>query len=123
MLKLVDDNYTYEKVFKLEDETEDKCPVFVLRKLSANKKNTIDDQVTSSDGKTNSISFKGGTARRLKIDASLVSWRNVFDNAGEPVECTPENKGKLPVEVQEWLENEIDGTNKLSGMGETERKN
>ena len=123
MLKLVDDNYTYEKKYKLDDEPEDKWPIFVLRKLSASQKNNIDDQVTSTDGKTNGISFKGGTARRLKIDATLVDWKNVFDNEGKPVDCTPENKGKLPVNVQDWLEIEIDGDSKVKGLGAEETKN
>ena len=129
MLKLISGELTYEEVYKLEDESEDKWPVFTLSRLSAAQVNNIDDQVTrakASKGSANNapdVHFLGGTARRLKIEVALKDWKNVQDEAGVDAKCTNVTKGQLPAEIQTWLEEKIDDANKLKGIGEDERKN
>lgn len=121
MLKLIDDKDTYEITHKLEDESEDKHPVFTMRKLTANQVNQIDDQLTKT-GEGTTMHYLGGTSRRLKIESAVVDWRNVFDESGNPAPCNNANKGKLPASVQSWLEDDIDEVNKLRGTGREERK-
>jgi hypothetical protein len=128
VLKLVSDA-TYELAYKQEGEPEDKWPVFVLRKLSAAAVNRIDDQTmrlrqeTGKRGENPDMHVLAGTARKLKIDEAVRDWRNVVDENENPVPCTSVNKERLPAEVQSWIETEIDGTNKVKGMPEDERKN
>ena len=123
MLKLIKDDVTYEISFKLENEPEDKWPVFIMRKLSSAKVNSINDQITRTEKGSTAMCFLGGKSSALKVDAALVNWRNVFDADGNPVPCTSENKGQLPAEIQSFLEENIDNENRLKGLGEKERKN
>lgn len=46
--------------------------------------------------------------RQIKVDQCVVSWDGVEDDAGSPVPCTPEAKGKLPVGVIVWIVKEVD---------------
>jgi len=125
MLKLVRSNgATYEEKYTLDDETEDKWPVFELRKLSSEQVNAIDDQNARAD-KSAQMRFLTGTTRRLKIDAAVVSWKNVCDEDGTDVACTSKNKEALPAKVQAWLEEHINEKNGLdkTSVGEADRKN
>ena len=122
MLKLISEDETYEKVWKLDDEPEDKWPAFILRKLTSAKVNSIDDQITKT-AKGATIVYLGGTQRRLRIDAALVDWRNVFGSDSNPVPCNSTNKEKLPAEIQGWLEEDIEEVNRLRGLTAEERKN
>lgn len=122
MLKLSTKEITYERKWELEDEPEDLWPVFVLRKLTSLQVEAIDDQVTVATGKA-IVSFKGGTARRLKLDAALVDWRNVQDENGNVLPFTSAMRKLLPTEIQLWLVDVIDDMNGLKGMEEKERKN
>ncbi len=128
MLKLISDSDTYEAIYD-HGGPEEERPIFTLRRLSGDKVNTIDDQTTrvradrSTDGKQPEVLVKSGTSRRLKIEASIVDWKNIQEGDGTPAECTKDNIGKLPAEVQTWLEDEIEKKNCLKGLGEEERKN
>lgn len=129
MLRLISGNVTYEEAYPEEGVAENDRTVFVLRKLSAKQVNEIDDQVTKvtqpkgSAKNDATVQVLGGTARRLKIEAGLVDWRNMQDEDGTEAACNSANKEKLPAEVQAWLEEKIDGANRLKGMEETEIKN
>lgn len=123
-MKLIGEG-TYERVWKVPDDPPEKHPVFILRKLTAGEVNQMDDQITVLTGqsKETKLSLLVGTARRLKIQLALMSWRNVELEDGQDASCTNENKEKLPADVQAWLENDIDEMNALKGVSESERKN
>ncbi len=126
MLKLVskDKLPTYDKVWELNDEGQENWPVFSLRKLNGEEVDKIDDQLTrTGGGKSTKMYYLGGTARTMKINAALVDWKNVFNEEGQPLPCTDENKGKLPADIRAWLEDDIDEVNRLKGIPEGERKN
>ncbi len=123
MLKLVSDTDTYELVYSLKDEPEEKFPVFVLKKLSGQEVNNIQDKLTITEPGSTKMAFLSGTSTRLKIDKALVDWKNVFDKDGQPVPCTKDSKEKLPSSVQSFLEENINKVNKLAGYREEERKN
>jgi len=121
-MKLVSEGATYEKKYKLEDQPEDKWPVFILKRLSADEVNRIDDQSTSM-GKKNAIQYLAGTVRRLKVDTALVDWRNIEEEDGSAAPCTSQNKAKLPASIQSWLEEDINETNKIkTGLEDAELK-
>lgn len=125
MIKLVREDDTYEVEYPQEDVEKDKAVVFILRKLSAGKWNQIQDSIVLTQGSGRgggSLKYLGGTATRMKIDYCLVNWRNVTDESGSLVNCTSENKLKLPQDVQGWIEERIDEDNYLKGIEGEERK-
>ena len=125
MIKLVREDDTYEVEYPQDNVEKDKAVVFVLRKLSAGKWNQIQDSIVLTHGTGrggSSMKYLGGTATRMKIDYCLVNWRNVTDETGAPVNCTSENKLKLPQDVQGWLEERIDEDNYLKGVSREEEK-
>ena len=122
-MKLVSDEVTYE--LKFNDPSEEdvtKHPVFVMRKLSASRVNSINDRTMRME-KGNKMTFLGGTSNKMKIDMAMVDWRNVQDEAGADVKCSSANKEKIPADVQAFLLDDINKTNKLEGYEESERKN
>ena len=124
MLKLVSKSDTYERVYHMSGVSEEELPVFVIKKLSAGEVNSIQDQLTSTGGKGDTkMYFLAGTSARLKVRYALVDWRNVVGEDEQPINCTDENKVKIPANVQAWLEDIIDTDNGLKGISETERKN
>lgn len=125
MLTLISNDVTYEKKWKLDDEPEDKWPIFTLRKLSSGQVNAIDDATTITAKKGARIQFLGGTARRLKIDVAVVDWKHVIDQDGSEAKCTTKTKEELPAEIQSWLEEDINKVNRLDtrGLEDDERKN
>lgn len=123
MLKLVSDADTYELVYPISDEPEEKYPVFTLKKLSGKEVNDIMDKLTVTEPGSAKMAFLSGTSTRLKIRKALVDWKNVFDSDGKPVPCTKDNKDRLPSDVQSFLEDNINEVNRLAGYREEERKN
>ena len=125
-IKLVREDDTYEVEYPQEDVEKDKTVVFILRKLSAGKWNQIQDNIILTHGTGRggggSLKYLSGTATRMKIDYCLVNWRNVVDDSGNPVNCTAENKLKLPQDVQGWIEERIDEDNYLKGVSEEDKK-
>ena len=123
MLKLVGSE-TYDLVYKIAGEKEDECPVFKLKKLSSGNMNDIDDQLTTMSREAGgNITLLVGTQRKLKIKYALVSWVNVADSKGKVSGCTDEAKELLPIEVQDFLEKNIDDVNAIKGVGIKETKN
>ena len=124
-IKIVDKADTYELVYKEDGVPDDKCSVFILRKLSAKDVNDITDQVTATDGtgKDAKFRFLGGTSTRMKIQKAVVGWRNVTDGNGKEVPCIGDMKDLLPADIQTWLSDHIDEVNGLKGIPEEERKN
>ena len=118
-IKLVREDDTYEVEYPQEGIEGDKAVVFILRKLPAGKWNDIQDSIVLTQGSGrggSSLKYLGGTATRKKIDYCLVNWKNVTDDSGTPVNCTSENKLKLPQDIQGWLEERIDEDNYLKGI-------
>lgn len=113
---------TYERVYIEKGVDSDKCPVFLLKRISLGEKMAIDD--ASFYSTDTGIVFKAGAMNKLKIKYGLADWKNIFNEKDEPIPCNDENKEKLPMEVSAWLLAEID---KLNGIGqvivEQERKN
>ena len=123
MIKLIDSNETYELPYPVEGEEEGTQTIFIMKKLSGRQKNRIDDQLTrTGGGKSTTMHYLGGTAREMKIDYCLVDWKNVTGKDGNAMPCNSENKGSLSSEIQDWLEDHIDATNKLRGVKEEDRK-
>ena len=122
-MKLVSDEVTYEATYPdPAEEDVEKHPVFVLRKLSADRVNSINDRTMRME-KGNKMTYLSGTANKMKIDMAVVDWRNVQDAAGSDVKCSPTNKGKIAAEVQAFLLDDINKTNRLEGYEESDSKN
>ena len=122
-MKLVSDEVTYELTYKDPGEEDvEKHPVFVMRKLSASRVNTIHDRTMRME-KGNKMTYLSGTSNKMKLDMALVDWRNIQDPAGGDVKCTSANKEKIPAEIQAFLLDDINKTNKLEGYEESEAKN
>ena len=114
VVKLVSKESKYEYGHKLEDEPKDAWPVFSLKYLSAEEVMQIDDAiVVSAKDREDGFSYLGGTAVRMKIDAALVDWKNVFDEKGNQVPCTTQNKLRLPSAIATALVKNIDEVNGL----------
>ena len=113
---------TYERRYVEEGVDVDKQPLFYLKRFTVGEKAAIDDTVFSHDDKGN-VKFLGGTSVRLKLKYALVDWKNITDESGNVVQCTDENKDKLPGNVVLWLIDQIDSLNGLRlVMTEDERK-
>lgn len=95
-IELVDFNKTYE----IEHPAGAK---FVLRHWTNGMQDQVDRACVSIDKATSTASYDIAREREMKIEFSLVSWSGIVID-GQEVECTPENKKKLPVGVTLWLQ-------------------
>ena len=121
-IELIKESDTYEAEYQDGTETP---PIFVLRKLTGKKWDSIQDQIMFTEGTGRGggkFRYLSGLSTTLKIDYCLTDWRNVNTDGGA-VPCTPENKGKLPQEIRSWIERRINKDNNLDGISEDERKN
>lgn len=126
MFKLVSSAETYEKIWLIPDMSEEKCPVFILKKLSGAEVNRILDETTKMQSdKTGKMEMRilSGTAQELHIKYALVGWRNVYGDDNKEVPCNDVNKQRLPADIISWLNSDIINVNKLAGYTEEERKN
>ncbi len=67
-----------------------------------------------------SFSYLGGTATRMKLRYTLVSWKNIENEKGEPAPFNEESIEKLPSEIHEFLVKRIDKDNGLIRTKKTE---
>ena len=111
-MKLINIKDTYEVIYPEKGISKDKCPVFILRKLSAGEVNSIDDEITVSRG-DDTFAYLGGTATRMKIELAVVGWKNIENEDGSPALCNNETKGLLRSDVQQFLIKRIDLDNGL----------
>ena len=95
-------------------EDPDKAEV-KIRHLTPGERQDISDQILSQDisyeqdaeGKLKPI-MKSRTDskadREKKLIARLVDWKNMFDEDGQPMECTPENIIKASRKIEGFLD-------------------
>ena len=111
-LELVDPSSTYEL-------THSSGAAFTMRHWTVAMQEEVDTRCYVQDGK-GGFQYLPAIERELKITNALAGWRGVTMN-GEAVECTPENRKKLPVGVMLWLVKDIDDRAGLR-MTDTEKK-
>lgn len=115
-VKLISKNSTYEFTLPLKGEQEADFPVFTLRKLAVEDVNRIEDKLVisrSNAGDDDSMGYLTGTGNRLKIEAAVVDWKNIFDDKGNPAPCNAQNKERLPSDIAVALVEHIDNENGL----------
>lgn len=97
-MELIDSSKTYE--FKSGDA------VFVLKHWTLAMQDEVDKATLIVDQK-GQITFNAPLEREMKINLALHNWHGVTVN-GEVVECTSENKKKIPVGIAASIVREIE---------------
>lgn len=111
-IELIDDAKTY-------DLTHPSGAVFTLKYWTNGMQAKVDLECLIN--KSGQYSFDVSKDREMKIEFSVIAWKDVL-LGGEEVPCTPENKKRLPVGVMLWLQKEIEERAGLR-MTEDQKKN
>ena len=79
---------------------------FTMRHMTPAIQELIDKECIVQDGKGN-FRYDGSRERDIKSERGVVFWKGIVAD-GQEVECSAENKRKLPVGVIVWLVKEIE---------------
>lgn len=113
-LKLVNRKDAYDFKVPMKGEDEKTWPVFKLRRLAAEEVNRIEDKLLVNKPGTEEMGYMTGTGMRMKLEAAVVGWSNVFNEDGQPSEFKTALLGGLPAWVQAYLIEHIDDENGLN---------
>jgi len=80
--------------------------VFLLKEITCGVSFRVQNEATYIDDK-GKYRVKLGEAQKIQLTSCLVGWRNVKNKKGEDLAFTTENVLKLPVQIQNELNNEI----------------
>jgi hypothetical protein len=94
----------FQKTYELRHPT---GAVFTVKHWTNAMQDEVDRSCVLHDKDKNIFSYDIAREREMKIDLSVVGWKEITAD-GQEVECTSENKKKLPVGVTLWLQKEIE---------------